>query len=429
MGVEPMTTRRALSFPAALAVFVILSPAAFAFQAGGSTAPPGGGGTTPAPPGGGGTTPGTPSTPTTPSPTQPSTQQQQRFPPQEQPQEFRRPIFLSGRLITQDGVPPPEPATIELYCNGQVRPYGYSDSKGRFSITLGQQNNMIGADASMGSINSGLGGDRNSPFGSSGPNNGGVTERDLMGCEVRASLPGYLSDTVQLAGRRFMDNPDLGTILMRRLGKIEAQTKSFTSLSAPKDARKAFEKGQDLLKKQKLGEAQLSLAKAVELHPQYSEAWYELGRAYVGLKRPEDATTAFTKSVEADAKFIKPHLGLLDLSLNTNNWQEILSASDRVLKLDSYTYPQAWYLNSLAHLQLQQFEDAEKSARETIKIDRDKRFPKVHHILGIALANRNDYKGAAGSLKSYLEINPDGRDSDYVKKQLADIEQRLKQQE
>ncbi len=422
-----MTTRRALSFPAALTACLLLSPASFAFQTGGTTAPPPpGGGTTPAPPGGG-TTPGTPSAPTTPSPAPPSTQPQ-RFPPQQQQQqEFRRPIFLSGRLITEEGVPPPEPATIELYCNGQLRPYGYSDSKGRFSVTLGQQPAMMAADASVSNTSEGFG-DRSSAFGGFGPTGGGISERDLMGCELRAALPGYLSESVQLAGRRFMDNPDLGTILMRRLGKIDAQTKSFTSLSAPKDARKAFEKGQDRNKKQKFEEAQLNLAKAVELHPQYSEAWYELGRAYVGLKRPDDASSAFKKAVEADARFVKPYLGLLDLSLNSNNWDQILAASGSVLKLDPYSYPQAWYLNSLAHLQLQHFDDAEKSARETIKVDRDKRFPKVHHILGVVLANKNDFKGAAGSLKSYLELNPNGRDSDFVKKQLADFEQRQQNQ-
>jgi tetratricopeptide (TPR) repeat protein len=170
----------------------------------------------------------------------------------------------------------------------------------------------------------------------------------------------------------------------------------------------------------------INLAKAVELHPQYAEAWYELGRAYAGLKRPEDASTAFNKAVAADGKFVQPHLALLDLSLNSNSWDSILAASNSILNLDRYSYPQAWYLNSLAHLQLRHFDDAEKSARETIKVDIDKRFPKIHHILGVALANKNDFAGAAGSLKSYLEFNPNGKDSEFVRKQLADFELRLK---
>ncbi|MBE0658898.1 MAG: tetratricopeptide repeat protein [Bryobacteraceae bacterium] len=425
-----MTIRSVLSFPAVFTACLLLAPVTLAFQTGGSTAPPGGGtGGGTAPPGGGAGG-GTPSKPTTPSPTQPSTQPQ-RFPTQQQPQEFRRPIFLSGKLMTDDGTPPPEAATIELYCNGRSRPFGYSDSKGRFNITLGgQQPMMMGADASVGSMNEGFDG-RSGGFGgmSGGPGSTGISERELMGCELRAVLPGYLSETVQLSGRRFMDNPDLGTILMRRLGKVEARTVSMTSANAPKDARKAFEKGLDRNKKQKFGEAQTNLAKAVSLHPQYAEAWYELGLAYEGMKKPDEAADAFKKSIEADPKYVKPHLAMLGVSLASNNWEKVLDTSGSVLKLDPYSYPQAWYFNSLAHLQLQHFDDAEKSARETIKMDRDKRYPKVHHILGVALANKNDLKAAAGSLKTYIEMNPNGRDSDFVKKQLADIEQRIQQQE
>ncbi|HPT26350.1 MAG TPA: tetratricopeptide repeat protein [Bryobacteraceae bacterium] len=426
-----MTSGCILSFPPALIGCLLLSASALAFQTGGSTAPPGGGtggGTTPPPSSGGTTTPGSPST----GSSQTQTSNQQRTGTQQtQPQEFRRPVFLSGRLITEEGTPPPEPAVIELYCNGRARPYGYSDSKGRFNITLGQQPSMIGADASVGSINDSFGG-RNSPFGSTDSvgSMGGVSERDLMGCELRASLPGYLSESINLAGRRLMDNPDVGSILMRRLGKIEAQTTSYTSLSAPKDARKAFEKGQGRNKKQKYEEAQFSLSKAVELHPQYAEAWYELGVAYARLKRPEDASASFKKAIESDAKYVRPHLGLMELALSSNgSWDQILAASGNVLKLDPYSYPQAWYFSSLAHLQLQHFDEAEKSARETIKLDRDKRFPKVHHILGVALANKNDFGGAAGSLKSYLELNPNGKDSEFVRKQLADFEQRVSQRE
>lgn len=431
-----MTNRTVLSSTAVVLACLFLAPSTFAFQAGGSAAPPGGGagggtGGGAAPPGGGAGGGGVPTNPSTPSPTQPSTQQQ-RFPGQQpQQQEFRRPIFLSGKLMTEDGTPPPETATIELYCNGRTRPFGYSDSKGRFNITLGgQQPMMIGADASMGSLNEGFDG-RSGGFGGmgGGPGSMGISERELMGCELRAVLPGYLSETVQLSGRRFMDNPDLGTILMRRLGKVEAKTFSMTSATAPKDARKAFEKGVDRNKKQKFEEAQTNLAKAVSLHPQYAEAWYELGIAYDGLKKPEEAADAFKKSIGADPKYVKPHLAMLGVSLGSNNWDTVLAASSDVLKLDPYSYPQAWYYNSLAHLQLQHYDDAEKSARETIKMDRDKRYPKVHHILGIALANKNDFKAAAGSLKAYLDMNPNGRDSDFVKKQLADFEQRLKQQQ
>src|ERR1022692_4843252 len=51
-----------------------------------------------------------------------------RFPDQ------TRPIFLSGKVMLEDGTPPPESVTIEKVCNGNPRAQGYTDSKGRFSF-------------------------------------------------------------------------------------------------------------------------------------------------------------------------------------------------------------------------------------------------------------------------------------------------------
>ncbi len=47
-------------------------------------------------------------------------------------------IVLSGQVTLDDGTPPPEPVLIERVCNGVTRPEGYTGSKGRFSIRLGQ---------------------------------------------------------------------------------------------------------------------------------------------------------------------------------------------------------------------------------------------------------------------------------------------------
>jgi len=101
----------------------------------------GGGASTPTAPGGGTTTP-TPSPIPTPRPTQPQTQPQTDT---TQP----RPIWISGRVMMYDGVPPPESVTIERICGANsVHAEGYTDSKGGFSFNLGQSNNGVFADAS-----------------------------------------------------------------------------------------------------------------------------------------------------------------------------------------------------------------------------------------------------------------------------------------
>ena len=99
-----------------------------------------------------------------------------------------------------------------------------------------------------------------------------------IGCELRGQLAGYDSQSLELGVRERLDNPNVGTILMRRLGPDEGSTVSATTLAAPKDARKAYEKGLDAEKKNKLPDAQANLEKAVAAYPKYALAWMELGK-------------------------------------------------------------------------------------------------------------------------------------------------------
>ncbi|MBE0660001.1 MAG: tetratricopeptide repeat protein [Bryobacteraceae bacterium] len=327
-----------------------------------------------------------------------------------------------------DGSPLPEPALIEIHCSGKVRPSGYSDKNGYFNVSLSRQASMIGADASMGGFDEGVVGHPSASGGSGDDSlSGGQTGLDLAGCELRANVPGYRSESVDLTGTKNTQNGDTVLIVVRRIGRIDGLTKSFTSLSAPKDARKALEKAITGNRRGRFDEARANLSKAVEIHPQYAEAWYELGRTYSAMKLPDEAGEAFNKAVAADVRFMPPHLALLELSLLSKDWEVILSASEQVLKLDGFSYPQAWYLNSVAHLQLRHYDDAESSAKETIKADLDKRFPKVRHVLAVAQANKDDFANAANSLRAYLAVRPNGADSVLVKQQLAEFEERVRQ--
>jgi tetratricopeptide (TPR) repeat protein len=419
-----MVTRFRAGFLAVPTLLVVT--ASLGFAQGQSAPPQGGGGAAPAPapniPSTGTATPGRGTrTPTpTPSPTDPT--QRTPFP------EIQRPIFLSGKVVMEDGTPPPEPVTIERVCNGQQRPEGYTDSKGRFSIQLGQ-NTAIMADASVGSSmdtfpgsNSPLGG--RSGGGMFGANRG-LSERDLIGCELRAVLAGYRSEVVMLSGRRTLDNPDVGTIILRRLGNVEGLTYSATSLLAPKDAKKAYEKGLERAKKDKMDDARKEFEKAVQIYPKYAAAWYELGVIHQRQQRPADAKSAYEQSLAADSKFVKPYLQMALLAAGEQNWQQVADTTDRVIRLNPVDFPQAFFFNSVANYNLKKFDAAEKSAAEAVKLDTKHQLPKAQHILGVLMAMRNELGGAAENLRSDLKHAPSAPDVDAVSKQLAEIERRL----
>ncbi|MEJ7605891.1 MAG: tetratricopeptide repeat protein [Bryobacteraceae bacterium] len=332
-----------------------------------------------------------------------------------------RPIYISGKVVMEDGTPPPESVVIERVCNGTPKPEGYTDSKGRFSFQLGQNTAMM-ADASSGGADSAMPGMRS---GGIGGMNRGISERDLMGCEIRAQLPGFRSENVSLAGRRSLDNPDVGTILMRRLAKVDGFTFSGTTLFAPKDAKKAFEKGRELAKKKKLLEAERELAKAVELYPKFAVAWYELGLAYQQQNKIDEALRAYGEAVKADGKYVNPYAQLSMIAAAQAKWEEAAGHSATLIKLNPYFSPQAYYLSGISNFNLKRLDIAEEHTREAVKMDTGRRNPRAQYLLGVILAQKADFGGAADNLRGYLKLVPAGGDTDRVKEQLAEVEKRI----
>jgi len=382
----------------------------------------------PQPTPGSGTTPGGRNTPTpTPMPGNIPGQQQQQ-PGLQQPME-QMPIFLSGRVMLEDGTPPGDQTIIERVCGGTARPEAYTDTKGRFSFRVGE-NNGVFQDASIGGANDpygdssrGTAGSRQgSPFG--GSQSMGTQGRGLMGCELRASLPGYRSDVVDLMGHRALDHPDVGVIILHRLANVQGSTISVSSMLAPKEAQKAYGKGAEALKKSNWSEAQKQLEKAVEIYPLYAAAWSDLGRAYQNQNNTAEASKAFDKALEADPKYLKPYMHRAVLALNQKNWSEVARISERLIELDPVDYPSAYLYDALAQLNLRNLDAAEKSALEGLKLDTAHRLPKLEHVLGIVLANKHDYAGAAGHLRGYLDLSPGASDADTVRQQLVEIERR-----
>jgi hypothetical protein len=313
------------------------------------------------------TTPGksnTPGFPTTNTPPQPSTNVG-TLP--------ARPIFLSGKVIMEDGTPPPDSVRIEKICSGNPRPEGYTDSKGRFNIQLDSGMDVM-ADAS------------DATFARPGTSSGaaassGTFSRNLNGCDIRAVLPGFRSDSVSLGFHDSMDNPNVGSIVLHRMGNVEGTTISMTSLSAPKDAVKAYQKGREAEKKQKTEEAEKAFRKATDEYPKYAAAWYELGRMQLAMNQPGDAQKSFETSIAADPKLVTPYLELALISAKARDWQKTLETTDRAIKLDPVDFPNAWFYNAIANLNLQNIAAAEKSALEAQKLDTRRQIPQLGKLL------------------------------------------------
>jgi tetratricopeptide (TPR) repeat protein len=339
------------------------------------------------------------------------------------------PIFLTGLVAIDDGSPLPGPVTIERVCNGATHTEGYTDMKGSFGIQFGNESGVFQdatdspSRSSMGNV-SAIGGSSGSALGGAGGGAmGGSQDRMLENCELRAKLPGFRSQSIMLAGRRPMDNPDLGTILMHREAPGEGSTVSVTSLNAPKAARKAFEKGQELLKKNKLGDAREEFEKAVQIDQSYAAAWLELGKLQVESGDADMARGSFRVAMKADPKFVNPYVELSALALNDRKWQEAADLTDQALKLNGFDYPQAYLYNAAAKYNMQEFDAAEKSVVEADRLDTHHQYPEVAHLYGAVLQHKKDYAGAVLQYRAYLKMAPNAEDAPAVKKLLDTLDQ------
>ena len=238
-------------------------------------------------------------------------------------------------------------------------------------------------------------------------------------CDLRARLVGFRSQTVSLANRRPLDDPNIGIILLHREGHDEGSTVSAVSLAAPRDARHAFEKGQQATKKNKTDEAEKDYRKAVELYPNYAAAWNELGRIQLARGQSADARKSFDTAIQADPKFVSPYLELSIIDMDTSNWRDLADVTDRALKLDPFDYPQAYLFNGVAHWNLKQIDAAEKSILQAERLDNQNQLPDVSRLMGMIHMYRHDFSGAVQSFRQYLKLAPDAKEADKTRAELA----------
>lgn len=331
-------------------------------------------------------------------------------------QDLARPMAVSGRVMLEEGMPPPALVVIERVCNGAAHAEGYTDREGRFSIRLGQTTQAV-ADASQ-RAGEGAGDMASMAEAGVGVNSG----NRFANCGLRARLSGYRSQTVSLLGHDATANPDVGVILLHRLVKGEEPTVSATTLKASKPARKAFEKGMELEKKKEFDQAMDSLREAVRLDPEFALAWRELGKLQVAHNHADEGRQSFEAAARAEPHWPDPLLELSLLDLRAGEWKDLADVTDQVLRLNSFDYPEAFFYNAVANYNLRRLPAAEKSGRAAERLDTRRQYPRIALLLGNILALDHQYAEAANEFRDYLALEPQAADAPTVRKQLAEVE-------
>ena len=321
---------------------------------------------------------------------------------------------ITGRVVDESGQPPEQLMQVDLLCSGRIRRQTMTSPDGTFSFDLGSRDSEPWMDPrSGGSVNGAMEGPvRVAPAGSAVALDQvpsmGRGRMSMSNCEVQLSPePGLVANSIPLGTRGSFDNPDIGTIVFRRLSDSAATMISLNTLNAPKNAQKALKKASDELASEKpnLDKALKELEKAIEEYPEFSAAWDLMARVQLSKGDIEKGRECFERAVKEEPKFIPPYMGLTQLAVQQADWPTAQTWAGKVLALDS-SLPQALYWHGLANYYLSSFEEAEKKLALLYKMGHSERFPFGLLLIGVIHANQGKVPAAAAELRLYLELMP-----------------------
>jgi tetratricopeptide (TPR) repeat protein len=324
-----------------------------------------------------------------------------------------RSVFISGKVVLQDGGPAVRIA-IERICNGMVRREGYTNNKGNFQFELGR--NSMERDASQADSDR-MVTNRNARL----PPSGGSDIR-YDDCELRASMPGFVSTTVPMRVYAGANQLEVGTIVLTRSGTAEGPTVSVNTMIVPRGAHEAFEKGRKAGIEKHFDEAITELNKAVTAYPQYAAAWSLLGEIHRLQNQFDRAREEYGKALAADPKFGSPYFGLAAMAVVEHKWPEAAQLTDELIQLNSLAYPMAYFFNAAANLNLGKLDAAELSARKFQQVDRAHTRPDIALLLANILTGKHQYAEAAQLYRDYLAVKPGAPNAEALKKEAQRLE-------
>ncbi|MFZ0663645.1 MAG: tetratricopeptide repeat protein [Acidobacteriaceae bacterium] len=313
-------------------------------------------------------------------------------------------LSFTGKVKVEDAAFPWDPIPVIVTCNGVVRYRTEADAKGGFTIQGNQSPSVLVPTETN-------------------PHQEAASQ--LVGCDVRASVPGFTSSVLRIANRDIMDNPDVGTVTLRPDSSAAGTSASATTAAAPKDAMKQYDKARaDWLRRDGKG-AEHDLEKAVKIDPQFADAWYHLGEVQQAKKDDKNALVSYQKAAAADPKFVPPYERIAELSAAQKNWQDVANATDTALKLDPEGTPQLWYFDALAKYNLGKVDDAEASAQKSLAMDPQHVAPNTEQLLAVMEASQGQLADALKHLEHSLTYMKPGPNADLVKQQIAQLKKAM----
>ena len=191
---------------------------------------------------------------------------------------------------------------------------------------------------------------------------------------------------------------------------------SVTQLSVPDRARKEYLQAYRSLQRRDVAAAEASLRKAVQLAPQFSQAWNELGVICYQTQRYADAAGHFREALNTDPSSYPPLVNLGGALVSLREYDEALKVNLEAVKLRPDDPLGHCQLGS-SWLALGRLEQAEESFKRAIALEPG-HFSAPQLRLALLYERQGNLTAAVHWLEEFLRFHPDSPEAPGIRRSL-----------
>ena len=191
---------------------------------------------------------------------------------------------------------------------------------------------------------------------------------------------------------------------------------SARELSIPDRAKREYHEARRDLRKPDAAAAFRHLEQAVELAPQFAEAWNYMGTMSYQSGKYADAEKYFRRALEAEPGLYDALVNLGGVLLNLRRYQEAFEYN-QYAALERPDDALAQSQLGLNHFLLGRMEPAVEHLKRAKKLD-PAHFSQPQLTLAEIYTRRGDRVAAVRELEEYVKLHPDAEDAEGVKKQI-----------
>jgi tetratricopeptide (TPR) repeat protein len=179
-----------------------------------------------------------------------------------------------------------------------------------------------------------------------------------------------------------------------------------------------LERGGLLLKLERFDEAEEDLRRAIELSPPYAESWTDLGQCYRAAGRMPDAEHAYTRALDLDPRVSLALVGRAEALVEQGRPLAALEDYSAALALEP-DQPLVLAGRAVAHFEACQPAQALNDLDRAIELA--PAIPELYQNRATALAALGHSGAARQDLELYLRLQPDAADRELVERQLGQL--------